>query len=331
MKVNEKIENWYDENKRELPFRKTNDPYSIWVSEIMAQQTRIDTMIPYYNRWMTKWPTIESLANADINDVLHLWQGLGYYNRARKLHEGAITIKERFNGIFPNNLDDILSINGIGEYTAGAILSVCFNKEQPAVDGNVFRVVTRVKAWDDDITKQATRKKVTMLCAKWMKDSQPSKFTQGLMEIGAMVCTPKNPSCLLCPLVDDCKAHKLGEEEKYPVKTKAKAPQELEVYTYVLINNDEICISQDDSDGLMKDLYRLPQFSSALNIETTKLKKRKHVFSHRIWQMNCFYKELDNKIQLDHCKWIKINDLKQYPLVTAHKKLLISVIGKHIF
>ncbi|MEF9967991.1 MAG: A/G-specific adenine glycosylase, partial [Longicatena sp.] len=157
MKVNEKIENWYDENKRELPFRKTNDPYSIWVSEIMAQQTRIDTMIPYYNRWMTKWPTIESLANADINDVLHLWQGLGYYNRARKLHEGAITIKERFNGIFPNNLDDILSINGIGEYTAGAILSVCFNKEQPAVDGNVFRVVTRVKAWDDDITKQATR------------------------------------------------------------------------------------------------------------------------------------------------------------------------------
>lgn len=331
MKVNEKIEAWYDENHRDLPFRKNNDPYQVWVSEIMAQQTRIDSMIPYYIKWINKWPTIESLANADIQDVLHMWQGLGYYNRARKLHQGAITIMNKYNGVFPDTLEDILTIDGIGDYTAGAILSICFHKEQPAVDGNVFRVVTRVEAIDDDITKLSTRKKVTAICSDWMKGSNPSKVTQGLMEIGAIVCTPKNPMCMLCPLVDECKAHKEGNECNYPVKKKSKAPQEIEVFTYVLINQDEICLSKDDSDGLMKDFYRLPQFLEPLSIVCTPLKKRKHVFSHRIWYMNCFYNENSQKINLEHCEWVKIENLKNIALVTAHKKLIISVMGKHIF
>ncbi|SJZ54543.1 A/G-specific adenine glycosylase [Anaerorhabdus furcosa] len=331
MKVSEKIESWYDLNHRDLPFRKNNDPYQVWVSEIMAQQTRIDSMIPYYIKWMNKWPTVASLAKADIQDVLHLWQGLGYYNRARKLHQGAITIMDKFDGVFPDNLEDILTIDGIGDYTAGAILSICFNKEQPAVDGNVFRVVTRVKAMDDDITKLSTRKKVTEICALWMKGSNPSKVTQGLMEIGAIVCTPKNPMCMLCPLVEECEAYKNGNQCDYPVKKKSKAPQEIEVYTYVLIHQDEICLSKDDSDGLMKDFYRLPQFLETLNIECTKLKKRKHVFSHRIWHMNCFYNDHMQKIELNQCVWIKIDQLKEYAIVTAHRKLIASVIGKHVF
>ncbi|MEG0170169.1 A/G-specific adenine glycosylase [Anaerorhabdus sp.] len=331
MKVNEKIESWYDANKRDLVFRQTQDPYQIWVSEIMAQQTRIDSMIPYYIRWIHKWPTIESLANADIQEVLHMWQGLGYYNRARKLHQGAITIMNKFQGKFPEDIQDILEIDGIGEYTAGAISSICFNKEQPAVDGNVFRVITRVEAMDDDITKLQTRKKVTEICARWMKDSNPSKFTQGLMEIGATVCTPKNPMCFLCPLQDECKAHKQGNETEYPVKKKAKPPVELEVYTYVLVYQNKVCLSQDDQDGLMKDLYRLPQYALPLSINATQLKKRKHVFSHRIWHMNCFYYECEQPMELEHCLWVDIDQLKDYAMVTAHKKLLISVMGKHLF
>lgn len=325
MKVNEKIEKWYLENYRDLPFRRTNDPYAIWVSEIMAQQTRIDTMLPYYDTWMKKWPTIESLANADLQEVLKVWQGLGYYNRARKLYQGAIYVLEKFDGKIPNTVEDIQKINGIGDYTAGAILSIAFGKEVPAVDGNVFRVVTRYLAMDDDITKLNTRKAVTEICKEWMKGSNPSHFTQGLMEIGAMVCTPKKPMCLLCPLQEECKAHKLGQEEAFPIKTKLKAPRELELYTYVFIYKDELYLSTDDSDGLMKDYYRLPQFDQPYSIEGEELKKRKHVFSHLIWNMNCTLVRLDKKIKIKNCKWIKMKDIEHYPLVTAHKKLLKDI------
>ncbi|MEA4873929.1 A/G-specific adenine glycosylase [Anaerorhabdus sp.] len=322
MKVSEKIEDWYRANYRDLPFRKTSDPYAIWVSEIMAQQTRIDTMLPYYETWMNKWPTIEKLAQADLQEVLKVWQGLGYYNRARKLHQGAITVMENYGGIIPNDPDEIQRIEGIGDYTAGAILSIAFGEEVPAVDGNVFRVITRYFALADDITKISTRRKVTEICKTWMKDSNPSHFTQGLMEIGAMVCTPKKPMCSLCPLQDECMAHELGVEENYPVKSKMKAPRELEVYTYVFVCKDEICLSSDDSDGLMRDYYRLPQFDSRYNIQGEELKKRKHVFSHLIWHMNCFLVFMNKKIELDKCAWVKMKDVHDYPMVTAHKKLL---------
>lgn len=322
MKVSEQIETWYIKHHRDLPFRKTKNAYAIWVSEIMAQQTRIDTLIPYYERWMAKWPTIEALAKADVQDVLKAWQGLGYYNRARKLHQGAITITEKYNGIMPSTYDELNRIEGIGDYTAGAILSIAFDQEVPAIDGNVFRVTTRYFAMRDDVTKLATRKRVKEICQEWMSGSNPSHFTQGIMELGAMVCTPKNPKCETCPISDKCGAFAQGEMEKYPVKSPKKAPKELELYTYVFVYKDEICLSSDDRDGLMKDYLRLPQFDRQLDYHGEELKKRKHVFSHRVWHMNCFLVFVNQKMELEYCRWVKMSEVYKLPLVTAHKKLL---------
>lgn len=324
MEINEKIEEWYKVHQRDLPFRRTKDPYAIWVSEIMAQQTRIDTMIPYYEKWMNKWPTIEDLAHANIDDILHVWQGLGYYNRARKLFQGAKEIVENFNGKIPEDALLIKNISGIGDYTAGAICSIAFNLPIPAVDGNVFRVVTRYLALNDDITKIATRKKVTDICETWIEKSNPSDFTQGLMEIGAVVCTPKKPSCMLCPLMEGCLSYQNGTQENYPVKTKSKAPKEKTVYTTVLKYKDYICICNDDSDGLMEGYWRLPQYEEELNYEGTLIKneKRKHVFSHLIWHMNVKMIEVSSKIKIKQGKWIKIKDIDDYAMVTAHRKIV---------
>lgn len=324
MEINEKIEQWYQVHQRDLPFRRTKDPYAIWVSEIMAQQTRIDTMIPYYEKWMNKWPTIEALANADLEEILHEWQGLGYYNRARKLLQGAIEVENNFNGEIPRDLELIKRISGIGEYTAGAICSIAFNLPTPAVDGNVFRVVMRYFALDADITKTATRKMVTDICQSWIDKAHPSDFTQGLMEIGAMVCTPKKPTCLLCPLMDMCEAYKKGTQELYPVKKKAKAPKEKYLYTKVIQYKDLVFLCRDSSDGLMEGYWRLPQFERDKEVKgkIVHVEKRKHVFSHLIWFMDVVMIEATSKKKVVDGKWVKISDLGKYPMVTAHRKIL---------
>ncbi len=324
MKIKDLIEPWYKKHQRDLPFRKTSDPYAIWVSEIMAQQTRIDTMIPYYLRWMEKWPTIQDLAVAKIEDVLHVWQGLGYYNRARKLVEGAKQIETEFQGVFPKQVEDIRSLAGIGDYTAGAIASIAFNLEEPAVDGNVFRVVTRFLMIEDDITKVATRRKITALCKTWMRDSEPSVFTQGMMELGATVCTFKSPTCSLCPLSEYCQAYAYNRMEDFPKRTKMKAPQEKEMYMYVLLYEDEICISFDDSDGLMKDFIRMPQQETRLDIKGEKKSegKSKHIFSHRIWNIEWVEIHCEKRIQLENCQWIKKSELNPKSVITAHRKIL---------
>lgn len=328
MKLNEALTSWYQANQRDLPFRKNKNPYAIWVSEIMAQQTRIDSMIPYFNRWMEKWPTIEALANAEIEDILHCWQGLGYYNRARKLHEGAKKVNAFYQGKLPQDISLLQEIPGIGFYTAGAIGSIAFGLRAPAVDGNVLRVTTRIKEIDDDITKKTTVDQVYQIVYDWMEGADASDFTQGLMEIGALICTPKNPGCLLCPLRDFCMSYKNGTQLEYPVKKAAKKPLEIELNTYFITNHhQEVLLSRDWSDGLMEGLYRLPQYSSILEElkEAHFVQKRKHVFSHRVWNMNCFQIEVDD-CALEHTQWFKLSELDQVPLVTAHRKWLNKLV-----
>ncbi len=323
-KISKKIEQWYRENKRDLPFRKSNDPYAIWVSEIMAQQTRIDTMIPYYETWMKKWPTIQSLAQADLQEVLHVWQGLGYYNRARKLVEGAVQIMEKYQGVFPEKFEDIQSIAGIGDYTAGAIASIAFNQGTPAVDGNVFRVVTRLTMMKDDITKVSTRKKVVELCKEWMKESCPSDLTQGIMELGAIVCTPKAPQCELCPIQKHCQSFKLGKQLEFPLKKKKQPPKEINYRMYILTYKDWICISYDDQDGLMKGYIRCPQFTKEYDLKGKIIDQGsvKHVFSHRIWNIDWKWIECKKKEDLPFCTWKKIQEVQLVSFVTAHRKII---------
>lgn len=317
------LNRWYQADHRDLPFRRLKDPYSIWVSEIMAQQTRIESMLPYYERWINKWPTLESLAKADIEEVLHLWQGLGYYNRARKLHEGAKLICEKYQGVFPNTTEKLLSIPGIGPYTAGAIMSICYNEKVPAVDGNVQRVISRIDMISEDVSSSKTNKLIHERVFNLMEE--PCLFTQALMELGARICTPKNSDCSACPVCAFCKAYAHQTQENYPVKKPKKKPLECLLYTYVIVCDRHVLLSTDDSDGLMKGLLRLPQFHVPLSIDAEKLTDAQHVFSHRIWKMQVYY--ADSSLELENCFWWPIDRLDEMTLVSAHRKILQRTFG----
>lgn len=324
MEFEKEIVDWYLNEKRDLPFRKTKDPYCIWVSEIMAQQTRIDSMIPYYLKWIEKWPTVQDLAEAKIEDVLKMWQGLGYYNRARKLYEGAKVIVSDYNGKMPDEFEELQKIPGIGFYTAGAISSIAFSKKYPAVDGNVLRVVSRFLKLNEDIAKKKTVEWVFDWVQKEMKETDPSDFTQALMELGAMVCTPSSPTCSLCPLHEKCLGFKSQTMLDYPIKTKAKKAQTLQYDVYLIMQNGKILLSKDWQDGLMIDYIRLPMVLRGEKTPFTQihpLSKSKHIFSHRIWDME-FYAAAAADFNCEFWFWASLEELKEITLVTAHEKFL---------
>ena len=204
---NSKIHFWYSLYKRDLPWRNTNDPYLIWLSEIILQQTRIDQGLAYFTRFANEFPTVSALANASEDQILKLWQGLGYYSRARNLHFTAKCIQQNFNGFFPEDYTSILALRGVGEYTAAAIASISFNLEHPAVDGNVYRVIARYFGIFDPIDTNAGKKIFSKLAKELIKGTDPGMHNQAMMEFGALQCTPKNPDCLRCPLNESCFAY----------------------------------------------------------------------------------------------------------------------------
>lgn len=323
-----KIVDWYEENKRDLEFRKYNDPYSIWISEIMAQQTKIDTMIPYFKRWMFELPTIDDCANASIEKVLKLWEGLGYYRRAKLLHQGCIYVKEQHNSVFPSELENIKKIPGIGDYTAAAISSIVFNKPTPAIDGNVIRVVSRIFTIEEDTTKSSTKKHIYNIVKSWMENNDDynySSFTQGLMEIGALICTPRNPNCAHCPLNESCYAYKTNNQEHFPLKKMKKKIPFVEYAVLIAIVNNKILVSNDWSDGLMKGLIRLPQvdLDELENYQDYEVVgSYSHIFTHKKWKLNIcvFNKEfIDLK---NSWYWLEIDKINEVALITAHKRIL---------
>lgn len=195
---------WYERSKRDLPWRRHRDPYYIWVSEIMLQQTRVDTVIPYFQRFIERFPTIRDLAEAPEEEVLKCWEGLGYYSRARNLQAAAKQVMERHGGIVPDTKAEVSALKGVGPYTTGAILSIAFNRPEPAVDGNVMRVLSRYFLIEEDVAKAGTRTLMEELAAELIPEGRASDFNQALMELGALVCTPKSPQCLICPVMARC-------------------------------------------------------------------------------------------------------------------------------
>ena len=231
----EAVTSWFRENKRQLPWREDRQPYHIWVSEIMLQQTRVCAVREYYRRWMEALPTVRDLAETDEESLLKLWQGLGYYNRVRNMQKAAKHILKAHNGEFPRNYADILTLPGIGEYTAGAIASNCFDEPIPAVDGNVLRVLSRLTEDESDITKQSTKKKYAEMLREIYPDQNCGDFTQGLMEIGAIVCVPNGvPKCDVCPVRAYCGACEHGTMRSYPVKAKKKERKIMEMTVFLL-------------------------------------------------------------------------------------------------
>ena len=260
----------YAKVRRDLPWRRTRDPYAIWVSEVMLQQTRVQTVIPYWERWMAKFPTVRALADAPLDDVLAAWAGLGYYSRARNLHKGAQAVRER--GL-PSKASELRDVPGIGPYTAGAIASIAFGERAPLVDGNVARVLARVFAITDDIKSTAGTKalwtRAGELMAALPEPHAPGALNQGLMELGATICTPAGPRCLVCPLAKHCRAAIEGRQDELPVVAKRKGIDELPVLSRAALwlqRGDEIVLARRRAEGLFGGLWELPQGDDRLDV-----------------------------------------------------------------
>ncbi|PDO11393.1 MAG: A/G-specific adenine glycosylase [Candidatus Reconcilbacillus cellulovorans] len=250
---------WYRRHRRDLPWRRTRDPYRIWVSETMLQQTRVETVIPYYERFLERFPTVADLAAAPEADVLKAWEGLGYYSRARRLHEAAKVIVERYGGVFPDDAAAVAALPGVGPYTKGAVLSIAFGRPEPAVDGNVMRVLSRFFLIRDDIAKPATREKMEALARRLIPEDAAGDFNQALMELGATVCVPKAPTCLVCPVMERCGAYLAGEEEELPVKAKAKPPRtERRLVAWIVDGEGRLLIRRRPERGLLAGMWELP-------------------------------------------------------------------------
>ena len=300
---------WFEREQRDLPWRHTKEPYKIWVSEVMLQQTRVDTVIPYYKRFSEKFPTMESFAYAPEEDILKMWEGLGYYSRVRNLQAGVREVIETYNGIVPSNRHDILKLKGVGPYTAGAILSIAYGVPEHAVDGNVMRVLSRVLHIEEDIAIPKTKKTFEQAVMMLIDEDKTSAFNQGLMELGAMVCTPTSPKCLLCPVRDYCTAYELGIQETLPVKTKKTKMKHLHLDVVVAKTSDaKYVLEKRDETGLLASMWQFPMF------ETTELEKTKiafeqqwktqivdelqfvmtlkHIFSHITWHLSVYECEI---------------------------------------
>lgn len=337
---------WYDEHARELPWRLQSDPYAIWVSEIMLQQTQVVTVKAYYERWMAKFPTVEDLAQAPLDDVLALWAGLGYYRRARFLHQGAQRVVEAHGGQLPRDVAGLRALPGIGAYTAGAIASIAFGLEAPLVDGNVERILARHFAIEGDPKATANQKQFWALAGALVKGERPGDFNQAMMELGATICTPKKPACLLCPVRQRCEAFALGEVLAYPGKVARKAPRE-EVAQVALLwapgedGQLEVFACQRPEDGLLAGMWEFLVFEGDeeglkaqvmvwTGLEPSEPAQRLgdvvHVFTHIRLTMQVWLLKLDRpQLQLDlarAARWVRLAELDALALSGAQRKVL---------
>ena len=259
MNFSKTLTTWYLENKRDLPWRNTTNPYHIWLSEIMLQQTRVAQGLPYYMAFTKEFPAVFDLAKANEEKVLKLWQGLGYYSRARNLHATAKHIAEDLNGIFPSDYKSLLQLKGVGEYTAAAIASFCYNEVVPVVDGNVFRVLSRYYNVETDIASANAKKEFTLLGQEVISKENPALFNQAIMEFGALQCVPKNPNCEICPLNTSCAALSLKKVSELPIKgKKLKIKNRFLNYLYIVDNKNKTTINQRTAKGIWHNLYEFP-------------------------------------------------------------------------
>ena len=315
-----KLVEWYQKEKRDLPWRMNTNPYRVWISEIMLQQTRVEAVIGYYHRWMQCFPTIHALANAPEMEVLKCWEGLGYYNRARNIHKCAQICVEKYNGELPSTYDELLQLPGIGSYTAAAISSICFNEKQSAVDGNVLRVYSRLFMYGEDISKQKTKDDVKRRLDIVIPDGA-GDFNQAMMELGACVCIGNGASrCNICPLCNDCLSYQKGTIYNYPVKAKKKSRTIECRNVYVIKYQDKYYIQQRPSSGLLANLYEFYNetsdvFLRELDIKTCELVgEYVHVFSHIEWHMQVYVVEVNDRFD---GLWVDKDEFLHYPIASA--------------
>ncbi len=335
---------WYRKNARSLPWRESKNPYFVWISEIMLQQTRVATVIKYFPAFIKRFPTIHCLALSDTQDILCYWQGLGYYKRALNIHQAANIINKDYQGSFPSNYKQILNLPGIGPYTAGAIVSISFNHAIPAIDGNVKRVVSRIFFLNGDINKPNTIKKIKEKIYQIIPENNPGEFNQALMEIGATLCSPGKPNCQLCPVNTHCNAASNMKQELLPIKKKRKPPKNILMEIAIVKNNSRFLLVKRPNKGILADMWGFPAieresvFSNGYDIHkqvekmfALKLENKpifikyfSHIFTHRIWNIYLYLIHVQKKLELfkSDVYWVKKEELGMYPIPRAFQKCL---------
>lgn len=331
------LTNWYNIHKRKLPWRETKNPYAIWVSEIMLQQTRVDTVINYYKKFMTELPNVASLANVDEQKLLSLWQGLGYYNRVRNMQVAARQIEQNFGGVFPTTKKQIESLKGIGDYTSSAIASIAFEERTPVVDGNVLRVVARLIKYNQNVLSLKAKQFIYNFLLPFMPEGNSGNFNQALMELGATVCVPNGkPNCHVCPLKLVCAAHESHDELEYPVLEK-KLKKTVEKRTVLILTLNGRYLLKKRSENLLKNMYEFLNFEGDLSetqiemlLNNLKIKCKnihfkenaKHIFTHKTWEMKVLEGEIVGCEQDILKLGYVLEGKEEYPVPTAFKKLL---------
>ncbi len=290
---------WYDENRRVLPWREEVSAYRTWVSEIMLQQTRVAAVLPYFARFMAAFPTVEALAAADSEQLMKLWEGLGYYSRARNLQRAAKIVTEQYGGRFPDSYDEIIALPGIGDYTAGAILSIAFGQAVPAVDGNVLRVAARITGSRLDVLDAKNKKLFRSWMGSAMSAERPGEYNQALMDLGATVCLPSGePLCRICPARDFCAAHREGCQEELPVRAKKKEKRREHLTVFVLLREDEVALRKRPNTGLLAGLWEYPHVPGTLNEEDAAARLSDWGMTPLQWE-----KRLESHHEFTHIRW----------------------------
>lgn len=329
------LEKWYLKNHRMLSFRETKDPYLIWVSEIMLQQTQVESVLPFFERFIAKYPNVETLADASEDALQKDVEGLGYYRRFRNMHKTAKMILEKHSGLFPDTYEQIIELPGIGKYTAGAIMSIAHNKPFSALDGNVIRVLSRYLGIDSNMRQEKNKRVLDNLNQEYIEKAHPSIYSQALMELGAMICRPKNPKCEICPLEEHCVAYERDLTNLIPVLSRLNNKKIYHFITLIIKTEYGIYLRKRD-EKLLFGMYEYPQFeaesihsvlyeleSKGIIIELTDENptQYRHIFTHQIWMMDVYFaKTLSGKLK----DWILVDQkrIMEIPMAIAHRKIL---------
>jgi A/G-specific adenine glycosylase len=351
--IGQRLLDWYKSHRRDLPWRRTQDPYAIWVAEIMLQQTRVDTVIPYYERFLTLFPSLESLAAASVDEVLKAWEGLGYYARARNLHAAACQVVQELGGHLPPSAEGLIRLPGVGRYTAGAIASIAFGQDVVALDGNLRRVLCRIFAIDDDPGRPSTQRRLEELGLAMLSPGSAGDLNQSLMDLGTSICTPTNPRCLICPLMNLCQAQQEGIQDELPIRATRTHRPHRDVTAGVIWNGKgRFLITQRPLDGMLGGLWEFPggkrrpgegllaclhrEIGEELAIEIEiggLLCTVEHAFTH--FQMTLYAYEcrwLRGKPQCLGCKdlrWVILDELEAFAFPVADQRVIATLREKN--
>lgn len=325
---------WFKEEKRNLPWRQNVSPYAVWVSEVMLQQTRASVVVPYFLRWMDRFPNIKVLADADIEEVIKVWEGLGYYSRARALHEGANYFSKHFGGSLPSKREELEKVKGLGPYTIGAILSFAFHQKAAAIDGNVLRVITRLFCIEEEVSQASVKRRVMQIVEDFLPDREPWVVMEALIELGASICI-KTPNCRKCPMQERCLGFERGKVDLLPKRKKRPKMTLLKREVFVITHKGHILIQKNKGNRVMSGLYEFPyvEYGAPHPFEKLilykKLKEVKHRFTR--YEAHLFPSIWEGEEEIDGTFFIEKKKLKTLPFSSGHRQILAQVLEEYAY